>query len=340
VPLREKLINEFELSRNISLSEKNLEDQVDIIISNGSKQAIYNALGTLIDPGDEVILFNPYWVSFPEMVRFWGGHSVPVRTLLYDSFIPDLDELREKISAKTKAIIINSPNNPAGIHYDDQWMQEFGKICMENPQISIISDEIYDKIFYYDPKPTYFYQKYPELLKRTIIINGISKSFCASGLRLGYALGSKEVINGMSVIQSQTSSGASHLIQKALVGYNFVQMEEYLIAVKNHLRRSSEILRESLRSNGLDHCWYQTKSAFYFMLDFSRTPRFQKKYQQHDYKDFSDTICKDILLDKKIALVPGSSFGLENSARLSLTSSLKLFEQAVEILCKYLVSEH
>ena len=145
-----------------------------------------NVMGTLLDHGDEVIVLAPYWVTYPEIIKFCKGVPKIIYTSPFDVFKPSIDEIKKSISPRTKAIIVNSPNNPTGTHYTDEWMGEFAALMKEHPHVNIICDEIYYQLFYFDPKPTYYYQKDPDLLSRTIIVDGISKTLASTGLRLGW----------------------------------------------------------------------------------------------------------------------------------------------------------
>lgn len=327
--LCEKILQNTEIDRDINLTSIGHKT----IISNGSKHSLFNALGVLINPGDEVILLTPYWVSYPEMIKFWGGVPKIVESHTFDNFTPAIDEILLGISPMTKAIIINSPNNPAGIHYDDNWMKQFALKMKEHKDIMIISDEIYSKICYFDPKPTYFYQYEPELLAQTLIINGISKSFASTGLRIGSCIGNKKIINAMTKLQSQTTSGPSSLIQRSLLEFDFSHLDNYFVNVEHQLRECSRLLMEKFREHHLAHCWYQTTSAFYYFLDFSRFPFFDKKYDKEE--DHSSVIVDDILEHTGVALVPGSSFGQKNTARMSLTLEAEPFSVAVDKLLEY-----
>ncbi len=329
--LRKKIIDHYSNKRNLSFEDSGFE----VIVSNGSKHSLYNALGAILDPDDEVILLCPYWVSYPEMIQFWGAKPVIVDTYLYDSFSPSISRIEEAITDNTKAIIINSPNNPGGIFYNNDWMKIFSEMISKYDDIYIVSDEIYDDIYYYDPGPTYFYEKKPSLLNRTIITNGISKSFSATGLRLGYCLAQKEVVDAMTRIQSQTTSGTNSLIQRSVADFNFDHLKDFHSEIKQNLRELSTGLREEFRKANLSHCWYQTNSAFYFMLDFSRTELYNKVSEGKE-GDFSNEICELILEKTSVALVPGSSFGLKNSARLSLVLERIPFNKALSRLCEYL----
>jgi aspartate aminotransferase len=337
--LREKFLRYVQDVRGIDYKKMVPDFNFDCVISNGSKQSIYNVLGTLIDPDDEVLLLAPYWVSYPQMIEFWGGKCTVVDSKSFEGFVPQIDNIEDKITSKTKVIIVNSPNNPAGIHYDPKWMQQFAQLMLKYPDIFIISDEIYSELYYFDPAPTYFYQSHPELLTRTILINGISKSMAATGLRLGYCIANKAITDAVRKIQGQTTSGANSLVQRSLIDFDFNQISKFLIPVKAQLRRSAEIIRESFRSRGLASCWYQSTSAFYFVVDFSRTPMFEKYRNLSTDKDFSQQICEELLKEYGIALVPSDDFGIKNSARLSLTLPEGPFLEAIDQLTRFLVGD-
>lgn len=338
VDLRKKIIQHIEETRGINFSADVLDGvDFDCVISNGAKHSISNILGALINPGDEVIIISPYWISYPEMIKFCRGIPVEVKSSIFDVFTPPLAEIRKAISEKTKAIIINSPNNPAGVHYSDEWMSDFAELLVEHPGIAVISDEIYFEVCYYDPKPTYFYQKKPELLKRTIIVDGISKAFASTGLRIGYCVAPKNIAKGIENLQGQLTSSANSLVQRAMMNYNFANSAQFLTPVKNHLRDNATIIREKMKENDLMKCWYQPVSAFYFMIDFTQTPVF-KKYQQDkkDPTDYAIKICEDMLNNLGVVIVPGTDFGMPNSARISLVLHKEVFSEAIEKIMKFL----
>ena len=337
--LRKKLISHIEETRGINFSGPELAgESFDCVVSNGAKHSISNILGAIVDPGDEVIIIAPYWISYPEMIKFCRGVPVIVTSSIFDVFTPPLHEIRKAISEKTKAIIINSPNNPAGIHYSSEWMSDFADLLLEYPDVSVISDEIYFEVCYYDPKPTYFYQKRPELLKRTIIVDGISKAFASTGLRVGYCIGPKNICKGIENLQGQLTSSANSLVQRAMMNYNFSNSSQFLTPVKNHLRDNATIIREKFKDHDLMKCWYQPVSAFYFMIDFTQTPIF-KKYQidKNDRTDYSMKICEDMLSELGVVIVPGTDFGMSNSARISLVLHKEVFSEAILKIVKFLI---
>ncbi|EQC48155.1 aminotransferase, class I/II [Bacteriovorax sp. BSW11_IV] len=331
--LRKKLLDYFKTSRNISLDHV----EYDCIISNGGKHSLSNIFASLIDKDDEVIIISPYWVSYPELIRLYDGVPVFVETTIYDAFVPLIESIEKAITKKTKAIIINSPNNPTGTHYSDAWMKDFAAMIKKHEDVIVISDEIYYELGYYDPTPTYFYQHDPELLKRTVIVDGISKNLACTGLRIGYTFATKELIGAMANLQGQTTSGANSLIQKALMTFDFDHIDSFLAPIKQHLRENSAIVRDALKEANLAKCWYQTSSAFYFMIDFSQTPVMKKfRTSENDTADYSGQICEDILEKHGVAMVPGIAFGMANTARISLVSQKESFKEAIQIIVDYL----
>lgn len=329
--LRRKLLNHFIQTRKLPYEA--IESGWDTIVSNGSKHSLYNAFGALVDPDDEVILLAPYWVSYPEMVKFWGGKPVVVKSNVFDAFVPAIEDIRKAITKKTKVIVLNSPNNPSGVHYSEAWMKEFTSLLLENPDIVIISDEVYSDICYFDPRPSYFYQYDNSLLERTIVVHAISKSLAATGLRLGWAIAPKNVVEVMSKIQGQTTSAPNSLVQRAVLNFDLTEIDNFLVPVRNHIRQNAAVVREKFREANLGHCWYQSTSAFYFMIDFSRTPMFSR-YEGKG--DFSHKIADEILEEEGITVVPGSDFGIPNSARISLVIEEIPFQEALSKIISYL----
>lgn len=338
--LRDKFMEYTESNRGIALDRS----KFDCVISNGAKHTVYNTLGTLIDPGDEVILLAPYWVSYPEMIRFWGGEPIAVGSTVHSAFTPEIAEIKKAISFNTRAIIINSPNNPTGTHYSKEWMGEFAALMMEHPDITIISDEIYYELTYFDPPPVYFYQLEPALLERTIIVDGISKCLASTGLRIGYCIGPKSFTSSFGKIQAQTTSGANSLIQRSLKDFSYDELRVYLTPIREHLRNNAAALREALRENNCSSAWYQTTSAFYFLIDFSATPivarmreamKTQTEVIPPDH-DFSAEICENLLEKKGLAMVPSSAFGVPNAARMSLVLEEGPFKEAIARLMDFI----
>ncbi len=331
VKLREKFIKRVEETRGINLSK----DSFDCVICNGAKHALTNVLLSMVDPLDEVIILAPYWISYVEMVNLAQGSPVIVSTTIKDELKIDLLELEKKINSKTKAIIINSPNNPSGTVYSNDWMMGFAKLLKKYPHVNVISDEIYCELTYNHPFPKFFYNFDESLLDRTIIIDGVSKTYALSGLRIGYAIGDKKFISKVSNLQGQTTSGPNSLIQAALVDYDFSRSTEFLKPICNHLKENALAIKEVFLKHDLSSLYYPVSAAFYFMIDFSKTKIFQEMGGSTS-TDISGKIC-ELLLDKTgVVMVPGTDFGLINSARISLVMEKKKFLEALEIIARFL----
>ncbi len=330
--LRKKIIKNIEASRDIKIPE-----DFDCVVGNGAKHAIANVLGCLLEHADEVVLLAPYWVSYPEMVKFCRGIPVIVGSSSFDQFEPSIDDIEAAMTSETRAIIINSPNNPAGIHYSAKWMKEFATMIKKFPDVAIISDEIYFELSYFDPKPTFFYQYEPELLNRTVIVDGISKTLASTGLRIGWCICPADLAAAVTKLQGQTTSGANSLVQRALSGFDLSLIESFLEPIKRHLRDNSETLKEALRTEKLSHAWYQSTSAFYFLVDFTQAPIMQHfKKSVDDTTDYSFEICEKLLEEFGVAMVPGQAFGMANTARLSLVMEKEPFKTACQKLTQFM----
>lgn len=331
--LREKFLNDFKSKRNIQISKS----QHGALITSGSKASLNLALGSILNSTkDEVIVIAPYWGTYVEAIKIWKGKVVKLEAHSFNLYIPCLDELSRAITSNTKAIIINSPNNPSGVHYGKEWMVKFAELLNKHEELLVISDEVYSDLSYFDPKPCYYYEYDQKLLDRTIVISGISKSLASSGLRVGYSIGSKKIIENMISLQSQLTSGPSSLIQSALINFDFDSSFEFLDSIKKSTRNCSQILRDSFVDNDLSHIWYQPNGGFYYFIDFSKFPFFTKYSSSEE--DCSEDICEQILDQTGVALVPGNYFGVKNSARISFTLEESAFEEAVTILFEYLVN--
>ena len=330
--LRKKLLEHFQESRNVEIDE----NEFDCIVSNGGKHVLANIFAALLNPGDEVILLAPYWISYPEMVKLNGGVAKSVTSTMLDGYTPRIDDIEAQVTDKTKVIVLNSPNNPTGVHYSDEFMQEFAAFLKRHPNLTVIIDEIYYHLYYYDPKPTYFYQHDPSLLSRTLVVDGISKTLACTGLRIGFCIGPKEFVKAMSRVQGQTASGANSLVQRALAEFDFHEIEEYLKPIKVHLQANAEYIKNKYKEEGFSHNWYQSTSAFYYFIDFSKLPIIEK-FSCDGKKDCSAEICEALLNETGVAIVPGGDFGAVNSARISLVSEQELFQEAVDKMFKFLL---
>lgn len=333
--LRKKFMMHMEAKRGVSFNA--LREKFDCVISNGGKHCLINILGVLIEPGDEILLMGPYWISYPEMIKFYGGSPVSVMSSLASNFLPSIAEMRRQISPKTRAVILNSPNNPTGMHYGKAWMDEFAELMREFPEIIIISDEIYDELVYNGEEIHYYYQGRNDLLERTIIVDSISKTLASPGLRIGYCIGPTNVMAAISKLQGQATSGANSLIQRALVHYDLSRIASFLAPIKKRLKDNSQVLKTKFEIHGLMKLWYEPTAAFYYMIDFNHAPVLKRfKQNEQDDTDYAEVICEELLERHGVAIVPGGDFGVTNSARISMVSETEEFAEAVERLSQFL----
>ena len=304
-------------------------DVSQIVITDGAKQALFSLVLSVIEEGDEVIIPAPYWVTYPEQVKFAGGKPVFVETREENEFSLTLEDIEPAVTERTKLLILCTPNNPTGSVIDREELERIGKFCAERG-ILIASDECYEKLTYDGFKHTSIASISEEIKSITITINALSKAFSMTGWRVGYAAGPEEIINSMIKINSQSISNVNSIAQKAAVAaltgsQNF--LKEWLKAFDERRRYMVEKLNEIPMVKCL-----LPKGAFYAF------PNVKELIEKSGLKD--DFQLADYLLEKaKIAVVPGSAFGMSGYLRLSYATSmeniaegLKRFKEAVEEL--------
>ncbi|AWN22875.1 aspartate aminotransferase [Deinococcus irradiatisoli] len=280
-----------------------------VIVTSGAKQALFNALFALIDPGDEVLIPSPFWVSYPEMVAFAGGVPVPVTTTPESGYQLDVEALRAAVTPRTKLIMLNSPSNPTGAVYPEQTLREVAALAREHDLI-IITDEMYEHIIY-DAEHVSIARFAPE---RTLTVNGASKAYAMTGWRIGYAAGPQPLITAMNAIQSQSTSNANSIAQWAAVtaitdSYAFIE------ASRAEFHRRRDRIVAGLNDLGLSTPTPQ--GAFYVMAD--STPIHA-----------SDLEAARVILDEaRVAVVPGADFGAPGRVRLSYAVSLETIEEVL-----------
>ena len=306
--------------------ENDLDYGVDqILVTAGGKQAIYNALVASLNPGDEVIIPAPYWVSYPDMVLLNGGVPVIVQTDSDHGFTLTPEALEAAITDNTKWLILNNPNNPSGAVMEESDLKALAQVLRDHPQVWILSDDIYEHIVYDGIRFTTMAQVAPDLYPRTLTMNGFSKAYCMTGWRLGYAAAPRELISAMSKIQSQSTSGVNSISQWA--GIAALEGDQSFIAEHNasFVQRRDLALSILNQCNGL-HC-APPKGAFYLYVDckelMGRTTA-QGKTLECD-EDFST-----YLLDSQgVAAVHGAAFGLSPFFRISYATD----DASIEAAC-------
>ncbi len=323
--LKEAICKKFRNDNSLDYSP------TEVIVSCGAKHSIYNAVMVLCDDGDEVIIPSPYWVSYPEMVKLAGGQAVFVETTEKNGFKITPQQLEKAITKKTKLFILNSPSNPTGMIYRKDELQALSEIIVKSG-IYCISDEIYEKLIYDNEQHISIASFGSEIKNRTIVVNGVSKSYSMTGWRIGYAAGPKEIIQAMSNLQDHSTSNPTSISQWASVEA-IAEGESGIIKMKEEFKKRQDYMVERINNiKGLSTI--KPQGAFYCFVNVSEL--FGKK---SDGKIISDSLAiTDLLLSKAhIAVVPGSVFGDDRYIRLSYATSLKNITEGLNRLEKFVL---
>lgn len=319
--LREAICNKLLNDNNLSYKPS------QIVVSTGAKQSLANVIFALINEGDEVIIANPYWVTYPELIRLAGGIPVICECDSSNDYKFIKENLESCITRKTKAIILNSPNNPTGSVYNKEELEVIAEISKKN-NIFIISDEIYEKLIYDDNHES-IASISRDSYERTIIINGLSKAYSMTGWRVGYTASSEKLAGLMNKIQSHTTSNPNSISQYAgIEALNGNQKSVYIMKEQFNKRRDYMISRlEEIK----DVSYIYPKGAFYVMVNI-------EKYILSGKVNNAIEFSKNLLESEKVAVVPGEAFGLPNYIRLSYATSLENIEYGLNRISNYLNS--
>lgn len=288
----------------------------NIIVSGGAKQAIMIALQAILNPQEEVLYPAPYWVSYPEMAKLCGGIGIPVPPE-DGTFYPRIQDIERKVGSYTKAVIINSPNNPSGAVYSEEFIADIVDFC-ERRDLYLIMDDIYHRLIFDGRKPInpWNYVKKKDENSRMIIVNGVSKQYAMTGFRIGWAVANKKLIEAMTNIQSHQSGGPSVVLQRAAVGaLNGIQssVENLRTTLENNRNVMVDLLRTMDGAKV-----FVPDGTFYCFVDFSAYEKSSHKLSQ-------------MLIDKVMVLtVPGVEFGMEGFIRLSFAGSMKEIQEGIE----------
>ena len=295
-----------------------------IVCSNGAKQSVGFSLLAMINPGDEVIIPAPYWVSYPAMTRLAQGIPVPVRTSFEDNYRLTPEQLEVAITDKTRVLILCSPSNPTGSCYSKKDLERLANVLRKHPNISIISDEIYEYIVF-DDEHISLLNVAPDLKDRVVLINGFSKGFAMTGWRLGYLAGPKELVKAVAKIQSQETSAPSSISQAAgLAAYSGTL--DKVLEMRDSFKRRRNFMVEQLNSIEGVSC-FSPGGAFYVFPDISSylnsTTPLGKPVQS------STDLCLYLLDEAGLALVPGDAFGEPNGLRMSYAAAMDELVEAM-----------
>ncbi len=288
-----------------------------VIITNGAKHALFNTFQAIINPGDEVIIPTPYWVSYPELVKLADGIPVFLHTSEDNDFKINIEDLKKVIGPKTKALILNSPSNPNGCVYEADELRAIAELTVEK-QFYVVSDEIYEELVYDGEKHFSIAGFGEDIKEQTIIINGMSKAYAMTGWRIGYAAGPKDVIEVMAHVQSHSTSNPNSIAQYASI----TALEAHSYALQHMVEAFSE--RRIFMVNRINQIAGLScrlpKGAFYVMMNISQV--IGKRYKDQLITD--SLTFSDLLLEAKmVTVIPGIAFGVDSYVRLSYATSME-----------------
>jgi len=303
----------------------------EVLVTTGAKQAIFNFLLAVLNKGDEVLILSPYWVSYPAMIEIAEGIPKIVPSSIEKNFEPDISEIEKNITSKTVGIIINSPSNPTGLIYSEDFLKGVAELAKKY-DLWILSDDIYDKLRFDFKSPQNILSIAPELRDRVFIVNGVSKTYAMTGWRIGWLIGPKEIIKVCSNIQGQSTSHATSFAQKA-AETALTSPQDEVERMRKIFAQRAQLLSQILKEiPGIE--FIPPQGAFYL---FAKVSAYYNK-KTPEGKEIKDSISfSEYLLDSaKVAVVPGSAFGDDEFIRISFANSEENLKKAVSEIKKAL----
>jgi aspartate aminotransferase len=308
--------------------ENNLSfEPSQILVSNGAKHSVYNALQALCNRGNEVLIPAPFWVSYPEIAKLVDAKPVIIKTKEENHFKMTVPQLKRVITKKSKVLILNSPCNPTGAVYSRNELEELAAVVADSKMI-VVSDEIYEKVLY-DGNSHFSIGSVDAIRDRVITVNGVSKAFSMTGWRIGYAAGPKDVIAAMDKIQGQVTSNASSISQKAALAALTTDLATELREMLREFDRRRQFLLKAFNEMGVRYI--HPAGAFY--LFFNAKPFLNKRIGNTNIRN-ADDLCEHILVRHNVAMIPGTSFGAKEWVRISYACSMEELEKGAERLKK------
>jgi aspartate aminotransferase len=330
LPLRKAIATELSTVHKMTI------DPADVLVSSGAKHSLYNLFMALIDPGDEVLIPAPYWVSYPDMVMLAGGRPVILETKAENDFAVTAEQVAAACNGRTRAIVLNNPSNPTGATYTKAQIEALAKVVVEK-DLLVVSDDIYRQLVYGDAQYFSIAAVSPEVAKRTILVDGVSKTYAMTGWRIGYTATSKDLaplIKAMAKIQGQSTSNPTHIAQIATLAALTGPQECVGEMRKAFDERRLEMVKLLRAIPGVS-C-REPKGAFYAFPDVSAYVG--KKTPEGAILDDDVQLCDWLVEVGKVAVVPGSGFGAPGFVRLSYATSMDNIRKGVDRLAKALGS--
>ena len=326
IELKEAILEKFKKDNKVEYKAS------EIIVSSGAKQCLFNTILTICDPGAEVLLPTPCWVSYTEQIKFAGAVPIFINTFQEEGFNLSAIQVEEKITPRTKLLILNSPNNPTGAVYEQEELKKIAQLLLKY-NIYCICDEIYEKLVYDNVKHLSLASLSDEIKEKVITINGVSKSYAMTGWRIGYAAGPEEIVQGMSKIQGHSTSNANSIAQKASVEALNGKQDTIEEMRKSFDERRKYMVKRLNDIEGIS-C-IRPAGAFYAFPNVSRILERGIEYNGKRVSNSFD-LSNFILKEAEVALIPGSAFEAEDYLRLSYAASLEDIKEGLDRIEKIL----
>ncbi len=314
--LKKAIIDKFQRDNQLSYQPN------QILVSCGGKQSFFNLAQAILNPGDEVIIPAPYWVSYPDMALLASGQPVIVSAAQEQNFKISPEQLDTVISKKSRLFVINSPSNPSGVAYTMDELRAIGDVLRKHPQIIIATDDMYEHIVWQSGSFCNLLNACPDLIDRTLVLNGVSKAYSMTGWRIGYAAGPSHIIGAMKKIQSQSTSNPTSISQVAAEAALNGDQSCIQVMLNAFKERHDYVVNELNNIRGID-C-LPTDGTFYVF------PRMQTIIDNHKNID-DDLALSEYFIEKAgVALVPGSAFGSPGNTRISIATSMENLKNALD----------
>jgi aspartate aminotransferase len=315
--LREAIANKLKSDNGLDYKAEN------VLVTNGGKHSLYNLIVALIDPGDEVIIPAPYWLSYPEMVTLAGGKSVIVNTDASTGYKITPEQLKKAITPKTKLFVLNSPSNPTGMVYTPEEIKALAKVIVD-ADILVVSDEIYEKILYDGTEHISIGSLGADIFARTLISNGFAKGYSMTGWRLGYLAGPLEIIKAASTIQGHSTSNVCTFAQYGAIAA-LEGSQDCVEEMRQAFAKRRQVMYDRLNAIPGLSC-PKPDGAFYLFPDISKTGLKSLEF------------CNALLEAHQVAVIPGVAFGADNNIRLSYATDMATIEKGMDRLEKFVRS--
>ena len=307
--LKQAIVNKFQKENALEYKDS------QIIVSCGAKHSLYNLFQATLNPGDEIILPAPYWASYPDMAILAGAVPITITTTITENFKINAENLSEVISDRTRMLVLNSPSNPSGASYSKNELAAIAKVVLKYPNILIVTDDIYEHIFWGSEKFVNIINVCPELYDRTIVVNGVSKAYSMTGWRIGYAAGPEEIIKEMKKIQSQSTSNPNSIAQAAAISA-LNGKQDFIKECVSIFKERHDFIINAMKEVD-DVKIIGSEGTFYTFPDMNNVIN-----KIHNISNDIE-LAKFFLDNAEVAMVPGSAFGAPGCMRISFAASME-----------------